>query len=430
MLPGKAAHAPAQPAPGKARILWVRVGGCLPLTSGGRIRSYYTLTHLLHTHHLHVVELHRQGDSPEDPGHAYAHYLDRMFFPGLPAWSSRRLPAFAWPLLRNFFTSNEPFALERYHCDDLAGRVQALDAAGDHDLIVCDGLAAATAFEGWDKPRQTPAVMFQHNVEALIWERLAAVQRTSLKRLYFLTHAKRMHAREPDLCRLFDGVITISEEDASYHRDAYGLTNVLGTVPAGAQVDVRGIPEAVLRHSATPCIAILGSMDWLPNQDAVTWFVQDILPRIRQSVPGVRLRVIGRTPPPALLKLAEDVPGVELTGTIPDVTEPLRECALMVVPLRAGSGTRIKILESMAAGVPVVSTTVGAEGLPLHSNHDLLLADDVPGLTNAVLRVLADDGLRRALAENGLRRVMEDFSWKQSAEKFVTLTAPLIRAKR
>ena len=407
------------------RILWVRVGGCFPLNSGGRIRSYFTLTHLLPSSHLHVVELHREGEPPQPERVAYAHDMERVFFKGLPAWSLRRLPAFLWPLLRNFFFSREPFALERYRCEKLSLRVQSLVQGGGYDLVVCDGLAAASAFENWDSKSPIPTIMFQHNVEALIWERLASVQHHSLKRFFFHVLANRMHQREAELCRLFDGVITISEEDASYHRETYSLANVLGCVPAGATTDARGVPEPVLRHSETSMIAFLGSMDWLPNQDAVIWFIKEIFPRLRQTLPDARLLVIGRSPPPHLLKLAGKDSGVQFTGTVEEVSGPLRQCALMIVPLRAGSGTRIKILEAMAMGVPVVSTSVGAEGLPLHSNHDLLIADDVPGITNSILRLLGDDELRKAMAENGLRRVTHDFSWSQSAQRFLDLTSSL-----
>ena len=377
---------------------------------------------------LHVLELHRQQDPPPPPeGVPYAHHVEHVHFRGLPAWSRRQFPQFAWPLLRNLFASREPFALERYRSCEFSDRVKTLTLSGQFDLVVCDGLAAASAFEGWDAERRIPAVLFQHNVEALIWERLASVQRHASMRSYFRVLAARMQRREPQLCRLFDGVVTISEEDAGCHRQSYGLDNVLGCVPAGADVDVKGIPESVLNLPNPPCIAFLGSMDWLPNQDAVAWFVHDILPKVRQGLPGARLCVIGRNPPESLKRLVVSDPGIRFTGTVDDVSAPLRECSLLVVPLRAGSGTRIKILEAMAIGVPVVSTTVGVEGLPLRSNQDLIVADDVPGFTNAVLRVLKDPALRAKLAQNGLQRVSADFSWNHSADRFFELTAPLQR---
>lgn len=407
------------------RILWVRVGGCLPLNSGGRIRSHHTLTHMLGRCRLHLLELHRVCEAPFQEQVPYAHALERVLFPGLPAWSPSQFARFAWPLLRNYATSREPFALERYHSRDFFEVVKERTLSGEFDLVVCDGLAAAAAFEGWEKQRGIPAVLFQHNVEALIWERLASVRRHLIHHLYFHVLAKRMRRREPELCRLFDGVITISQEDAAYHRDSYGLSNVLGCVPAGASTDPRGAPPSVIEVPESPCIAFLGSMDWLPNQDAVVWFIEEILPRLRKSISGIRISVIGRNPPDRLLRLTAHDAGIQFTGTVEDVSAPLRECTLMVVPLRAGSGARIKILESMAAGVPVVSTTVGAEGLPLNSNQDLLMADDVPGITNAILRLLNNDELRRDLAENGLRRIARDFSWSHSADCFFQLTAGL-----
>jgi glycosyltransferase involved in cell wall biosynthesis len=400
------------------------VGGCFPLNSGGRIRSYYTLIHLLPRHHLHVVELHRFGDPPAPESTApYATQLEHVHFRGLPAWSRRRLPAFFWPLAKNLVAGRTPFVIERYRSAALAARIEELDQSGEFDLIVCDGLAAATAFEGWAAPRRTPAILFQHNVEAVIWDRLATVHRSPFARIYFANHASRMRAEEPRLCQLFDGVITLSDEDSSYHRTRYGLANVLGCVPAGGSVNPHGIPEAVRQPPSNPLIGFLGSMDWLPNQDAVMWFVRDILPRIQGSLPGAKLLVIGRNPPPFLTSLAATNRGLELTGTVDDVTDHLRRCSLMAVPLRAGSGTRIKIIEAMAAGVPVVSTTVGAEGLPLRSHQDLLLADDADGIASAVLRVLTEDRVRLDLAENGLQRVRRDFSWEQSAARFEELAA-------
>ncbi len=418
-------HVHQPPTEGTRRILWVRVGGCLPLNSGGRIRSYHTLAHMMHGCHLRALELHRTQDEPVSGPVAYAHEVERVFFRGLPAWSPRRLPQFAWPLLRNLVASSEPFALERYRSRELSQKVRELTLRGDFDLVVCDGLAAAAAFEGWEAERQIHAVLFQHNVEALIWERLASVQRHLSIRFFFQVLARRMSKREPELCRLFDGVITISEEDASYHRESYGLNNVLGCVPAGATTDARGVPQRVIDPSSSPCLAFLGSMDWLPNQDAVTWFIEEILPKLRHTVPELKLMVIGRNPPASLLRMTAEDPGIHFTGTVDEVAGHLRQCTLLVVPLRAGSGTRIKILEAMAAGVPVVSTTVGVEGLPLRSNEDLLVADDVPGITNAILRLLKDHGLRRALAENGMQRVMRDFSWQHSAECFFQLTDSL-----
>jgi glycosyltransferase involved in cell wall biosynthesis len=400
----------------------------LPLNSGGRIRSYYTLTHLLPRHHLHVVELHREGEAAVEipPEQRYASEVEQVWFRGLPAWSRRRLPLFFWPIVRNFFARRRPFVIERYDSPALGQRIAELDQSGLYDLMVCDGLAAATAFAGWSKARRTPAILFQHNVEAVIWQRLATVHRSPIARIYFANHARRMREHEPRLCRLFNGVITLSDEDASYHRTRYGLDNVLGSVPAGGDVDIRGIPPAVLETPPAPLIAFLGSMDWLPNQDAVAWFIRDILPRIQISLPAAKMLVIGRNPPPYLSQLAAHHPSLELTGTVDDVSDHLRRCSLMVVPLRAGSGTRIKILEAMAAGVPVVSTTVGAEGLRLHSHQDLILADDADGLASAVLRVLTEHLLRRALAENGLRRVKEDFSWGQSAVCFEKLAAEVV----
>ncbi|MDZ4404028.1 glycosyltransferase [Prosthecobacter sp.] len=316
-----------------------------------------------------------------------------------------------------------------FNSEELAQRARELEQTGRFDLIIVDGLFVAPVFDGWATQRATPAILLQHNVEALIWRRLSELQRNPFLRLFFYEMARRMKRREPELCRLFEGVTTISDQDAAYHRDSYKLDNILGCVPAGANPDARGLPPAVLEQSPSPCIAFLGSMNWPPNADAAFWFIEKILPLIRETMPEVRFRVIGREPPEALKRLAAASIGIEVTGKVEEVLTPLRECALLVVPLRAGSGVRLKILESMAAGVPVVSTTVGAEGLHMRNGQDILLADDAPSLSEAVLRLLKDNTLRKTIADNALKRVTQEFSWSSSAEKLREYGTALHRRK-
>ena len=151
-----------------------------------------------------------------------------------------------------------------------------------------------------------------------------------------------------------------------------------------------------------------------------------MLPLLRQTLPAVRFRVIGRDPPPAFYRLAAALPGIEITGTVPVVLPLLRECAVQVVPLRAGSGLRHKILESMAAGVPVVSTTLGAEGLFLRDEHEILLADDAPALSAALVRLLQDSALRQTIAENAFARINREFLWDHSGAKLLRLCSTLL----
>ncbi len=417
---------PTPPTNERLRILWVRLGSCLPLNYGGAIYSYHLLTHLMPHSHVHVLELHSQEDERQSAAVPYAHAVERVYCRLMPAWSPRRFFQFIGPILLNLFASRESFALSMFHSREFTQRVRERVMSGQFDLVIVDGLILATALEGWEKERRVPAVLLQHNVEANIWSGMAKLQRNPFTLLFYHEMTRRMRRREPELCRLFDGVTAISDPDADYHRETYHLTNVLGSVLPGTNPSQDTLPPAVLQQEAAPCIAFVGAMNWPPNADAAIWFIHEVLPLIRQTLPAVRFRVIGRDPPPAFYTLAASDPGIEITGTVPEVMLPLRECALQVVPLRAGSGVRHKILESMTAGVPVVSTTIGAEGLFLRDGHEILLADDAPALSAAILRLLQDSTLRKTIAENARARMAQEFSWDQSVAKLLRLCAPLL----
>ena len=204
-------------------------------------------------------------------------------------------------------------------------------------------------------------MLFEHNVEYLIWKRLSALERNPLKKLLFEIEWRKLRAKEAELCRRADLTIAVSEDDrAAACRDG-----------AGAQRPARFQPASTRRTSRPPGgreiparLVFSGSMDWHPNEDAVIYFGEQILPKIRAQVPDASFAIVGRNPTQKLRDAAERL-GMIVTGTVDDVRPYLDEAAVYVVPLRAGSGTRMKIFEALAMAKPVVSTTVGAEGLAL-----------------------------------------------------------------
>ena len=158
-------------------------------------------------------------------------------------------------------------------------------------------------------------------------------------------------------------------------------------------------------------------MDWFPNEDAVLYFIDAVLPRIRLNIPEVSLTVVGRNPRPRVLMAAEKA-GVQITGTVDDIRPYVAEAAVYVVPLRVGGGTRLKIFEALAMGKAVVATTVGAEGLPLIPGKHFLRADDPADFAHAVVSLLMDPDRRRALGIAGRRLVEEQYSWGLVAREF------------
>jgi glycosyltransferase involved in cell wall biosynthesis len=160
-----------------------------------------------------------------------------------------------------------------------------------------------------------------------------------------------------------------------------------------------------------------GSMDWLPNEDGMLHFVRDVLPLIRRDEPAATLSIVGRAPTPAVRRLAQE-PGIEVTGSVPDVRPHVAAGQVYVVPLRIGGGTRLKIFEAMGMGKAIVSTTVGAEGLPVTHGRDILLADGPAAFAAAVVRVIRDPVLRERLEGAARRLVVDRFDWSAVASDF------------
>ena len=236
-----------------------------------------------------------------------------------------------------------------------------------------------------------------------------------------------MRIFEGSIAARFDSVVCVSQEDCTLLRKELNLKNVAGSVPTGVNLDY--FARAV--KSPKPyTIAFLGSMDWIPNVDAVTWFVRDILPAIKKRFPHVRFLIIGRNPTTQVIALANGNSNVEVTGTVPDVRPFLSQAETMVVPLRIGGGTRIKIFEAMAAGIPVVSTKIGAEGLEITPGENILLADDPADFADKTCSLLEKPELRNSVGQAGRSLVKTKFGWAAVAKVFEEHCARAVRQAR
>lgn len=389
------------------RILWLKTELLHPVDKGGRIRTYQMLRALARTHEITYLTL-DDGSAPPDAvlkAAEYSHRVVRVPF-SAPARGSL---AFALDLARNLL-SPLPYALAKYRSPRLEAEVRRLAPAAD--VVVCDFLAPAV-----NVPARlpVPVVLFQHNVEAEIWRRHAEVARNWLARRYFGGQWRRMVRFEGAACRRFDHVVAVSEADAQLIREAYGAPAVTA-VPTGVDVEYFTPRPGVARDPRQ--LVFTGSMDWLPNEDGVTWFAEAVLPLIRAEVPEATLTVVGRTPSPRVRELATRHPGLTVTGTVDDIRPFLARGAALVVPLRIGGGTRLKIYEAMAMAVPVISTTVGAEGLPLQAGEHFLQADTPASLARACITLLRDPVGAAELGRAGARYVRSRFGWEQVAIQF------------
>ena len=260
-----------------------------------------------------------------------------------------------------------------------------------------------------------PTLLFQHNVEAMIWRRHYEVQTNPLKKAYLYGQWRKAFRYERAACRRFDMVVTVSRDDAETIRHDYGVETV-ADVPTGVDTEFFRPAGGAETRAARPRLHRLDGLAAERGRDTVL-HARDSAACARACA-GRTLTVVGREPYASLVELAKRDPGIVVTGRVEDVRPYMERAAAYVVPIRVGGGTRLKIYEAMAMEKPVVSTTVGAEGLPLRDGEDLLLADTPRAFADAVVSVLTDAGLARRLGTRAAERVREQFGWDKVAAVF------------
>lgn len=312
-------------------------------------------------------------------------------------------------------TSDLPYAIKKYESQAMRHEVATQVAGGRFDVLVCDFLAPAVNVP---TGLNCPSVLFQHNVEAMIWKRHYEVQKSAPRKAYLFRQWQKMRAFEARICPWFDCVVAVSREDRELMQQEYSVEKIYD-VPTG--VDTTFFRPSGQRESRPHNLVFTGSMDWLPNEDAIRYFTEQIMPRIKKAVPGVTLTVVGRDPYPSLVELSKGDPSVIVTGRVEDVRPYMEEAAVYIVPLRIGGGTRLKIYEAMAMEKAIVSTTIGAEGLPVTDGNEILLADTPELFADAVVRLLQQESLASKIGKRAAARVREEFGWDKVAESFAAI---------
>ncbi|HVF51402.1 MAG TPA: glycosyltransferase [Pyrinomonadaceae bacterium] len=411
------------------KILWVKAGKLLPVDTGGKIRSYNLLRQLAARHE--VVLLSYYGGARDETYEAEI----KRHLPGAETIYTAAPDTTTLERSMHYvrcLPARAPFAVSKFTSPEVARRVAGWMQEGRFDTAVCDFLAASLNFP---RTLATPSVLFQHNVESILWSRQAEHEPNLIKRLVFKIEAAKMLGYERATVGRFQHVIAVSDFDREQMSSMTDPARI-SVVPTGVDLKLyknSGGDEGAsdeTRATKNPLVVFLGSMDWEANVDGVDYFCREIWPQVRAAVPDARFRIVGRNPRPRVLRLASD--SVEVTGTVPSVIEHLREASVFVVPLRVGGGTRLKIFEAMATGKAVVSTSIGAEGLDVHHGRDILLADDAATFAASVVKVLQDADERRRL-ERAAAELAARYDWPVIAERFeevLTRVASLTAAPR
>ena len=381
------------------RVLYISVAYPLPANNGAKMRLWSLLRAIRAAgHEVTLACFAEPGEVAGTEGELRAVCVESDIVP----LSYTRLSAGGdyWKRLRAIFSSS-PFTIDRFRSSEMRVRLEQRVRDRSFDVIVCDNVFSAINLPAH---AAAPVVMNSQNVEYVILSRYVQHERNPFKALYARWEASKLRRFETAMYRRAALAMACSNVDTGLIRS---LCPGIRTAVAQNVVDVS--EYAVNAEEEPLTLVYQGGMDWFPNRDALEYFVGAIFPRVQREVPGVRLIAAGRNPAPQFRARFADVSALEFTGTLPDLRPVIAKAAVCVVPLRIGSGTRLKILEAGAMGKAMVSTTVGAEGLDFVPGKEILIADDPAEFARNVVELLRDPARRKAMGDAARRRVLQDY---------------------
>jgi glycosyltransferase involved in cell wall biosynthesis len=394
----------------KMRLLYFSSRDCWPLTTGARIRDYQLAKYLARRADVHYLGLYPAGANPPAPP------ADCGFSQSL---LSREKAYSAGSVLRGL-AGPLPVTVLNYTSSRIKETLDGILGKERFDSVQIEGVHLVDYVEVIRKASpQTKIVADWHNIESEIMRRYAETGGSLLRKLVALRTAPLIERAEDRLLKICDAHTVVSDRDREKLLLRCPGANIT-LVPNG--VDVAYYSAAAKAPNPRE-ILFVGSMDYHANVEAVIWFVSKVWPLLKASIPDLKFRIVGRDPAAEVMALAG--PDVLVTGTVDDIRPYYASAAATAVPLRVGGGTRLKILESMAAGVPVVSTRLGAEGIELRDGTDIILADTPAEIADGLRRVVTNPWLSDRLKLEGYSLVNRLSDWSIAGERLYTVHARL-----
>lgn len=385
----------------------VNEGLCYPPTAGNRIRTLNLMLRLARRHRITYL---CRGDVHSAEAVAARTFLGDHGIELVVAqdpFVPKSGASFAAGLALNLF-SPLPYAVAT-HNSRAVRRALAVHANSRRvDLWQFEWLAYADALAG---DRSARTLVMAHNVESLIWQRYVEAEPRLLRRWYLTRQWRKFERYEKSMLARATRVVAVSSEDARLLRQRFGLGDV-DVVDNGID---RDFFEDVVPERDPAKVLFLGSLEWRPNLDAIGQLLDRIFPAILEQQPNARLCIVGRNPPAALIRRVAALPWAELHADVADVRPYLARCGVLAVPLRIGGGSRLKILEALACGTPVVSTRVGAEGLCLRPGTHHVEVESVDDMAAALVRCLRDPAPAQQMARTARAFVLDRYDWEALA---------------
>lgn len=315
----------------------------------------------------------------------------------------------------------ESYHVKRYRSEAFAKKLREVLQAGEYDVVHVESIFLTPYVPLIRKHSRAKVILRAHNVEHLIWRGVAQSMHFGLKRWYLKHLALTLRAYELEHVNDYDGVVCITQCDADYFR-SNGCRRSVAVIPFGVAIpDNPERPENMGNNS----LYHLGAMDWMPNLEGVRWLLEEVWPVVHREVPQARLYLAGRKMPGQWLKA--QVEGVTVVGEVPDAAQFIADKQINVVPLRSGSGIRVKIIEAMSMGKAVVTTTIGAQGINYTDDENLLIADTPEQFARQIGRLVADAALCRRVGEAAARLVAREYDEKVLSQRLVKFYDEIIK---
>jgi glycosyltransferase involved in cell wall biosynthesis len=305
-----------------------------------------------------------------------------------------------------------PGAAAKYYDPEFGRLIQSAVREFRIDLVELQHLNTA-AYRRWAGP--VPVILREHNVEYKVWERQAQYASGILERTYVSLVAPRVKAYEARVAPQFERCITVSDADTSHLRRV-APTAKIETIASGVDTEYF-LPDECLAEDPYS-IVLTGAFAWQPKQRNLRVLLAEIFPRIKARLPKATLTVVGQGVPGELRTLAQKIPGVTLTGSVPDVRPYLGRAALAINYLESGGGIALKVLEAMAMGKPVLSNSLGCEGIRVRHGDNVFLADGVEVFAEAAVLLLQNPGIRQKIAAGGYQLIKQEYAWERLAGQF------------
>ena len=380
-----------------------------PVNSGKRIRTLNLVKRLAQTHDVRYIA-HQNADDSE-LAEAIKHFAKiGIKTTQIPRKIQVKSGFQFYAKLGANLLSPLPYSVSSHTSQAMRREVERLDASGEIDLWHCEWTPYAELFRGLNTK---PLVIAAHNVESLIWQRYTESEANPIKRWYIKRQWRKFETFERWAFARATRTIMVSEPDAILARNRFGADN-LDVVENG--VDVQKY-QSLLQERNPKEMIFLGSLDWRPNLDGLSVFLETVMPELAKRKPDLIFSIIGRKPPEWLIQRAESDPQIHLHADVPEVLPYLSRAGLMVVPLRVGGGSRLKIIEAAANGLPVVSTRVGAEGLEFQPAKDYFASESIETLAEPILKALDEPQLALQTAQHAKQLAEQQYDWDTLAQR-------------